>query len=124
MSYETLRTTIHSYFDTQWGTTTPVAWPGTTYKPVPFNAFQADLAAAPKYRRTGAIAIDVFTPRNQGGNRNDELCDLLVADFLGQQSGVVNFWGLDGTVPDVVPGTDTTWFHQQVRVPFWWEGTT
>lgn len=96
MSFANARKAVQGFFETQWATRTPIAWPDVDFKPpkttwLRFNMVnntgnQASIGAATNYyRRNGLITIQVLAPENKGGVDAIDKADIAASIFIGQR---------------------------------------
>ena len=133
MTYEAAHNAIRTRFNTQWGSTTTVAWPNVNFDP-PNNAAWVrfviqDIDSAQvsygdplnnndRYRHIGRVVIQIFTLKGQGDKEARELADTATAIFRkwsDTASGVL--FRLAPFVRDVTED-DSKWFQINVECPF------
>ena len=98
MKFGAAEAAIRGYFNTGWGSTTPIAWPDLTFTPpnatwVRFSmknddGFQASMGdpGNNRHRRIGTVFIQVFQPQGQASTdaraKADKAADIFLANTL------------------------------------------
>ncbi len=137
MSFATIAAAIRSRFNTQWGSTTPIAWENVNYTPVtgtpwvrltilPATARHAGLAVGSsatgnrRYREGGLVVVQVFTPENEGDGESATLAEAAAAVFRGVTASGIRYSGPRGEAPRIrTVGEDGEgWYQRNVEVPF------
>lgn len=133
MTYEAAHNAIRTRFNTQWGATTPVAWPNAEFDARKLEGtdewvrFRIDEASASwasmgdpgsNIKRTGGqVTLNIFTLGGQGDERALELVDLIMAIFTSWEdaSTRVRF-----RVPPYARtvGNSGKWYQVNVIAPF------
>lgn len=126
MSWEAIRSSITSRFQTQWGSTTPVkyanhsyvAQEGTTHVCIyilPAICMQVSLGDTQTYRTTGIITVNVYVPLNVGTKIPIELADTAAAIFRGKQ-----FSDIQCRTPQLqIVGEIESWYVVSLDIPFY-----
>lgn len=134
MSVATHAAAIRSRFNTEWGATTPVAWPNAAFTPpnppnpwvrltiLPATAGQRTLApvGSRTFRAGGLIVVQVFTPENEGDGENQTLCEQVAAIFRGVTASGIRYAGPNGESPRIrsIGNDGAGWYQQNVEIPF------
>lgn len=135
MSFATHAAAIRSRFNTQWASTTPIAWPNASYTPTPGTAWVrltilpatakhqglavgSSATGSRRYREGGLIVIQVFTPENTGDGANQTLCESVAAIFRGVTADGIRYSGPGAESPRVrsVGNDGAGWYQQNVEV--------
>lgn len=131
MTYVAQHNAIRTRFNTQWGATTPIAWPNVNFTQpensawVKFDIHDIDAAQAsfgdPSnniHRHIGHAVVMIFTPKGAGDNLARQLSDTATGIFRGWSdvaSGVL--FRVAPFVRDV-PNSEDKWMHLNVICPF------
>lgn len=122
------RSTITTYFNTNWGTTTAVSWPNKAFTEptdgsswVQFNInFGNSLIKTVSLKNNdqlGIVLINIFTKRYGGTIADNTLADSIKALFNRKiLSNEIFFEAPE--VRDIPTPTDSNWFQTLVRIPF------
>lgn len=129
MSYATEGTAIRSRFNTAWGATTPIAWPNVNFTPpsgepwVRFSVKTSDAdeigmnsGGTRRYRHEGMVAIQVFTPSNEGPGEALTLAEQVCAIFRGVVADGIRY----GAPYVTEAGIDSAgWYQVNAWCPFY-----
>lgn len=135
MGYTTEEQAIMTRVSTEWGSTTPVAWPNVDFDPeteaksgndwLPWvrisvirgtgSAVQADIAESPRHRHFGTLSADVFSPQGAGTAPALTLADSFAASFRSVTAGGITY----RTPSMTTVGSDGVWHQVNVSVPFY-----
>lgn len=116
---------LRNRFDSQWGSTTDIAWGNMAYTPGddPWVRFSVTHSGAdrmnpgtnPIRRHDGMVQVEVFVPLNDGEDEVDDYCDRAAEIFRDHTSQQ----GLRFRSPYVVTvGRNGKWFKKDVLIPF------
>jgi hypothetical protein len=119
-------------FAAEWANRTPVAWPNANFTPpqgqpwVRFGVFPAHAAQVSmggagnrRFRRSGLLIIEVFTPAGRGDGEANVLAEQVAAIFRGVTAEGVRYAGPKGESPRRLPGrVDGAWYQVPVHVPY------
>jgi len=125
---------MRDYFDTQWGSTTPIIWgsddptekPNTTW--VRFNirhsdGFQATMGSpgSNRFDRVGVLTIQVFSPENQLGTDAVDKSTTILDLYSGLNDNGIEYY--DAIVREI--GNDGYgWYQINVVMTFRYEQIT
>lgn len=127
MSYEAEFISITDYFNTQWASATPIAWPNVRFDPdehVEFvrvtilngDAFQASMGNdVNDYRHLGIVVVQIFVEPNSGAKRARSLVDSVCSIFRSKYIDDLRF-----RTPDVnTIGIREGRYQVNVNCPFY-----
>lgn len=127
MTFKNEHKDIESRFQTQWGSTTPVAYDNIEFTPVSGTAYvrlhistgdQIPVSlggiGATQYRGVGTISVNIYIPLNIGGQTGKDLADTAAAIFRGQTFSGITCRGAE--VTDL--GERNGWYVYNVSIPF------
>lgn len=136
MTYQAEANAIRSRFNTEWGSTTPIAWPNKTFDPLKTEAGVArdpnpwvrlsilsagsdQIEIAPTgsrtFRHDGTVAVQVFVPSNEGDGEARTLAEQVAAIFRGVTASGVTY--LSPYVTEI--GTENGWYGLTVWCPYY-----
>lgn len=132
MSYDAESQLIRQTFLAAWrafADSPPVAHENAPFKPpsnawvrlsiINAEAFQADMAAAPRYRHPGVVIVQVFVPHGTGDGRARRLADQAAGVFRSRTIGNIVF-----RAASVLPqGSDGTWYQVNATAEFFRDST-
>jgi hypothetical protein len=128
MSFATEAATIRSRFNTEWASTTPIAWPNVSFTPpsgepwvrleiLPSGADQTTLGASGNrtFRHDGLVTVQVFVPGNEGDGEARTLAEQAAAVFRGVTVSGIRF----GAPYTTTIGTDDAgWYGVVAWCPY------
>jgi hypothetical protein len=135
MGFEIVRSAIESRLDTNWGSTTDIAWENVRFEAtqdeywirptiLEGEAEQITLESTPLYRTIGLLTIGVFAPEGEGTAQARTHADSLAAIFRGAKFSGLTFW--TPTITRAGTGVTQTganngWFQLNVDTPFYYD---
>lgn len=128
MTYQAEANAIRGRFNTQWASTTPIAWPNVSFTPPVgepwvrlsiLSAGSDQIEVAPTgsrtFRHDGTVAVQVFVPSNEGDGEARTLAEQVAAIFRGVTASGVTY--LSPYVTEI--GTENGWYGLTVWCPYY-----
>lgn len=123
MSFDDERAAIEGRFNTQWGSTTEIAWDNVPFTPpatawvrlsiLPGESFNAALGAT-AVRHPGVIVVQIFTPEDTGTAQARTLAQSAANVFNNAR-----FSGIRCRAAGIFRvGTFDGWYQMNVNIPF------
>lgn len=126
MAFDAIRAAIEDHFSTNYSTTV-VAYDNVPFTPpatshvrlfiLDGGGSQVDMGAAPSYRYTGVVEVQVFVPSDSGSGPAMQLADEVATLFRGRTLGGV----VCRTPYATRVGQRDGWYQVNVTVPFYFD---
>ena len=130
MSYANTSKILETYFATQWGSTTPIAWQNITYQPTDTtNAFvhffvvpglstrKSIGCSQASVRKTGTIQVNVYVKESLGTRSSVTYADSILSIF--QIKDISGITCMDGYIH--VHAMESEWLVTKVMIPFFYD---
>jgi hypothetical protein len=96
-NFESIRADVQAFFNTGWGTRTPIQWEQVAYEPTagtPYvtlwvnskEAIPSGMGSSKPYRAFGVVQVDINCPVNTGIKTMTGHADAVATIFLGKQT--------------------------------------
>jgi hypothetical protein len=127
-SYAEEEAAILGHLDSEWGTETPVAWPGRPFdreaQTGPWleprishqEAFRVTMGPQYRTRHPGLLLLTIHWPHGQGTHAARQKAEE-AADLFRDQTLVSGLTFREPTIRDL--GAEDGWLRMQATVPFW-----
>lgn len=134
MTFASAHAAIRSRFSSEWGSTTPIQWPNTSFE-VPDGAAWVRLVIADTdadqvsmgdpgnnlHRHPGLVTVMIFTPVGEGDGESVALSDSAAAVFRGWEHSSSGVLFQRPPFRRVISADGPT-YHANVICPFHWDG--